>query len=219
MKQVAVIGLGQFGSQLALSLSELDCEVLAIDRNEARLAQVRDKVSRVVILDARDYDALSSVITPELDEVVVSLGESMEASVLCTLHLKKIGVKYIRAKATNEDHATILRAVGADQVIFPERETAQRVAAHMVNPNLLDFIPLSPEYRVVEVVPPAGFRGKSLIELDLRKKFNVFVIAIKETDTGKFIFLPGPDFVLKEKDVMVAIGTQQAMSRMTQAKK
>ena len=214
MRKIAVIGLGQFGSNLAARLTALGCQVLAIDQNEARVSRIRNSVDRAVILDARDYEALASVLTKDFDSAIVSLGESIEASVLCTLHLKKIGVPSIRAKAINEDHAEILKAVGADQVIFPERETALRVAAQILNPNLLDFVPLAEEYQVIEVMAPKAFHGHSLQELDIRKRFNVLIIAVKRRERDDFEFLPGPDFVIKPEDVLVALGTKTDLERM-----
>ena len=207
-KLICVIGLGQFGSELARELANR-CEVLAIDNSEDRVNAIADAVQRAMIVDARDFSGLSSLVSADFDEAVVSLGESMEASVLCTLHLSKIGLKTIRAKAISEDHATILRAVGATETIFPERETAKRVAAQIVNPNLLDFIPLGEDFEVMDVGVPDPFHGKTLIELKLRERFGVFVIAVRELVPPKFVFLPGPNFVIKPSDVLVMIGKEQ----------
>jgi trk system potassium uptake protein TrkA len=142
------------------------------------------------------------------------MGESLESSILATLHLKKIGVKRIWAKATTEDHAAILRAIGAGEVIFPERETARRLAAQLINPNLLDFIPLEEDYRVMDVAPPDNFCGRTLVELDLRRKFGVFVLAIKELVPTRFVFLPPPDFVIKPSDILVMIGKEADLVRL-----
>lgn len=215
-KLICVIGLGQFGSELARELANR-CEVLAIDNSEDRVNAIADAVQRAMIVDARDFSGLSSLVSADFDEAVVSLGESMEASVLCTLHLSKIGLKTIRAKAISEDHATILRAVGATETIFPERETAKRVAAQIVNPNLLDFIPLGEDFEVMDVGVPDSFHGKTLIELKLRERFGVFVIAVRELVPPKFVFLPGPNFVIKPSDVLVMIGKEQDLSRIQQA--
>ena len=215
-KLICVIGLGQFGSELARELANR-CEVLAIDNSEDRVNAIADAVQRAMIVDARDFSGLSSLVSADFDEAVVSLGESMEASVLCTLHLSKIGLKTIRAKAISEDHATILRAVGATETIFPERETAKRVAAQIVNPNLLDFIPLGEDFEVMDVGVPDSFHGKTLIELKLRERFGVFVIAVRELIPPKFVFLPGPNFVIKPSDVLVMIGKEQDLSRIQQA--
>ncbi len=215
-KLICVIGLGQFGSELARELANR-CEVLAIDNSEDRVNAIAESVQRAMIVDARDFIGLSSLVSADFDEAVVSLGESMEASVLCTLHLRKIGLKTIRAKAVSEDHATILRAVGATETIFPERETAKRVAAQIINPNLLDFIPLGEDFEVMDVGVPDSFLGKTLIELKLRERFGVFVIAVRELVPPKFVFLPGPNFVIKPSDVLVMIGKEKDLSQIQQA--
>lgn len=215
-KLICVIGLGQFGSELARELANR-CEVLAIDNSEDRVNGIAESVQRAMIVDARDFTGLSSLVSADFDEAVVSLGESMEASVLCTLHLRKIGLKTIRAKAVSEDHATILRAVGATETIFPERETARRVAAQIINPNLLDFIPLGEDFEVMDVGVPDSFLGKTLIDLKLRERFGVFVIAVRELVPPKFVFLPGPNFVIKPSDVLVMIGKEKDLSRIQQA--
>lgn len=215
-KLICVIGLGQFGSELARELAQ-SCEVLALDNSEDRVNAIADSVQRAMIVDARDFAGLSALVRDDFDEAVVSLGESMEASVLCTLHLQKIGIKTIRAKATSEDHAAILRAVGATETIFPERETAKRIAAQIINPNLLDFIPLAEDFEVMDVGVPDSFHGKSLLTLKLRERFGVFVIAVKELIPPRFVFLPGPDFVVKPSDVLVMIGKEEDLARIQQS--
>jgi trk system potassium uptake protein len=212
-KRICVVGLGQFGSELATKLAR-NCEVLALDHSEERVNAISDKVQRALIFDARDYASLSSVVGEGFDEAIVSLGESVEASILCTLHLKKLGIKVIRAKAISEDHALILEKVGASETIFPERETADRLALKIMNPNLLDMVPLSEGFQVVEVAPPDSFQGKSLLQLNLREQFGAFVIAVKEMIPEKFVFLPGPDFVVKPSDVLVLIGREEDLTRL-----
>ncbi|MBM4327754.1 MAG: TrkA family potassium uptake protein [Deltaproteobacteria bacterium] len=212
-KVICVVGLGQFGSELAQALAK-DCEVLCLDSSEDRVNSISDKVQRALIVDARDFNTMRALVTPDFDEAVVSLGESVEASILCTLHLKRIGLKSIRAKATSEDHAHILKAVGATDVIFPERETARRIAAQVLNPNLLDFVPLAEDFEVMEIAPPASFHGRSLLELRLRERFEVFAIGIKEVVPERFVFLPGPNFVLKPSDIMVMIGREKDLLRL-----
>jgi len=214
-KMICVIGLGQFGSELARELAK-HCEVLAIDSLEDHVEDIADHVQRALIVDARDHASLRSVVTADFDEAIVSLGRSLEASILCTLHLKKIGVKTIRAKAMSEDHAAILKAVGAKEVIFPERETAQRIAAKIVNPNLLEFIPLAEDFRVMDVAPPDAFYGHTLQELNIRERFGVFAIAVKELVPENFVFLPGPDFVVKPSDILVTIGREDDLLRLTE---
>jgi trk system potassium uptake protein TrkA len=210
-KHICVIGLGEFGSELAKELSR-ECEVLALDQDENRVNAVVDQVQRALILDVRDYASLSSVISSDFDAAIVGIGEDLEASILCTLHLRKIGVRSIQAKAKTEDHAAILRSVGATEVIFPERETARRLAAQIINPNLLDFVPLEADYRVMDVAPPDAFYGSSLEELNLRKRYGVFVLAIRELVPPRFVFLPDPGFVIKPSDVLVVIGREKDMA-------
>ena len=212
-KQVAIIGLGQFGNHLARSLARMNCEVLAIDMDEKVINTLRDHVHRTVIADVRDLDALKSVVTKDIDEAIVCLSESLEASILSTLHLQQIGVKRIRAKASSEDHASILKAVGATEVIFPEQETAQRMAHRIAHPNLLDFLPLTDEYRVVEIDPPDQFVGRSLVQLQLRNRYHVFVIAIKNADR-KLAFLPPGDTVLTQDNTLVVIGKDKDIQRL-----
>lgn len=210
-KHICVIGLEQFGTELARELAK-HCEVLALDQDEDRVNAVVDEVQRALVLDARDFTSLSAVVTPDFDEAIVSLGE-LEASILCTLHLKKIGIPVIRGKAINDDHAAILYSVGATEVIFPGRETARRIAAQIIHPNLLDFIPLEAGYLVMDIAPPNFFYGHSILELDLRKRYGVFVIAIKELVPPRFIFLPDPSFVIKPSDILVTIGREEALLR------
>ncbi|MGB9617368.1 MAG: potassium channel family protein [Desulfomonilaceae bacterium] len=206
-----MIGLGQFGSEMARQLAE-KCEVLALDIDEERVNAIADDVQQALIVDAKDLGTLASLVSKDFDEAIVSLGESMEASILCTLHLKQIGVRVIRAKAMSDDHATILRSIGATETIFPERETARRIAAQIMNPNLLDFIPLAEGFEVMDVAPPDEFCGHSLAQLNLRDRYGVFVIGVKELVPPNFVFLPGPDFVVKPSDILVMIGRRDQLS-------
>lgn len=212
-RQIAVIGLGHFGAGLARALAR-HCEVLALDRDADRVNAIAGEVQRALCLDARDFAALASVISPGFDEAVVSIGESLESSILCTLHLKRIGVPVIRAKADSADHAEILRAVGAEHIVFPERETAERLALQMLNPNLLDFIPLAEDYRVMDIAAPAAFHGRSLTDLRIRTQFRLLVIAIKRQQGESFVFLPDPGYVIRPDDIMVMIGRTVDLLRM-----
>lgn len=214
-KRICIVGLGQFGSSLARALAK-ESDVLALDSQEDRVNQIAEEVQRALIIDARDSQSLRLVVDPDFDEAVVSLGKSVEASILCTLHLKNIGLKSIRAKAVSEDHADILRAIGATETIFPERETALRIAAQILNPNLLDFVPLAEDFEVMDVAPPDAFHGHTLQELNMRDRFGVYAIAVKELIPERFVFLPGPDFVIKPSDILVLIGRQADLRRLQQ---
>ena len=214
--RICVIGLGQFGHHLAIELAK-ECEVVAIDRNQQIINEIGDLVQRAYCLDGRDYASLSTVVGPEFDKAVVAMSESLEASILTVLHLKKLKVPFIYAKATNRDHAEILRAIGADSIVFPERETAARLATQLVNHNLLDFIPLSDDYMVMQIAPPEWMYGKTLIQLDLRKRFGIFVVAVKEHVPERTAFLPGPDFVIKDSDALLVIGKKDSLEAIENA--
>ncbi len=212
-KQVCVIGLGHFGWELATSLAST-CEVLAIDRDQALVDEIAERVQRALVLDIRDESTLASVIPEDIDEVVVSMGENLEASILCTLYLKRLGVPAIRVKALSDDHAVVLRQVGADETIFPERETARRLAARIVDPNLLDFVPLGGDYQVTEVKMPLSLTGQTLAEANLRARFDVFIISVIRPEPEGMQFMPGPDFRLRSGDVLVLIGCEKDLGRL-----
>ena len=215
-QRICVIGLGQFGRHLAVELAK-DCEVLAIDRNQSVINEIGDQVQRAYCLDSRDFASLSTVVGDDFDDAVVSMSENMEASILTVLHLKRLKLPHIHAKATSRDHAEILKAIGADSIIFPERETAARLATHLINRNLLDYIPLSENYMVMQITPPDWAIGKTLLQLDLRKRFDIFVIAVKEHVPERTAFLPGPDFVIKDSDALLVIGKKESLEVLEKA--
>ena len=216
-KRVCVIGLGLFGINLSKALSN-DAEVLAIDQDERLVNQVIDHVQRALIMDATDYDSLASVVDSDFDEAVIGISEHLEASILCTLHLKKIGVKKVWAKAVNDDHMTVLKAIGADEIIFPEKDSAERLAMHIQHENLIDYIPVTEEYNIMEVEPPEWFLGKTLLELALRNRFDVFVMAVKQKTDVPFHFLPGSNFVIKPDDILVMVGKEENLDQIKDSK-
>ncbi len=212
-QRICVIGLGQFGRHLAVELAK-DCEVLAIDNNQQVVNEVGDLVQRAYCLDSRDLGSLSTVVGDDFDEAVVCMAKSMEASILTVLHLRRLKLPFIHAKANSRDHAEILKAIGADSIIFPERETAARLATRLVNRNLLDFIPLTESYMVMQIAPPRWTVGKTLMQLDLRKRYEVFVVAVKEIAPENTVFLPGPNFVVKNTDALLVIGKKDSLEAM-----
>jgi len=215
-KQVCVIGLGHFGWELAVALADT-CEVLAIDRSPDLVSEISERVHRALALDIHDEAALSSVIPEDIDEAVVSMGESLESSILSTLYLKRLGVPVIRVKALTDDHAIVLRQVGATEVIFPERDTARRVAAQIINPNMLDFVPLGGDYQVMEVVLPDALYGKTLGQLNLRARYDVLVIAVRRPGTEGLDFLPGPDFTIEKADILIMIGKGRDLIKLQES--
>ncbi len=212
--QVAVIGLGNFGTNLARRLVELGHSVIVLDSDPRALAKVQDVVEQAVAADARDRAVMEELGIGLVDVAVVSIGDDLGSSILVTLHLKEMKIKRIVAKALSPEHEKILLRVGASEVVFPERDLALRVASTLSDPNLLDFLPIGHEYSVAEVAPPPGFTGKTLVELDLRRRFNVNVIAIRELVPERMIVLIEPGYVIKDSDVLVVVGREQDIARL-----
>ncbi|MFZ5898769.1 MAG: potassium channel family protein [Bacillota bacterium] len=204
MKQFAVIGLGRFGASLAVTLARMGYEVLAVDRDEDRVKAVVDEVTHAVQADALDAEALKALGLKNFDVVVVAIGTDIEASILTTVMLKEMRVRRIMAKANTELHGKVLARVGADKVIFPERDMGVRVAHAMVSGNIIDHIELSSDYSVVELVAPKGLVGKTLGEAEIRGRHGISLIAIRRG--ADVIVAPGADQVIEEGDILVAIG-------------
>ncbi len=192
-KQFAVIGLGRFGSSVAKTLSLLGYEVLAIDSSEHEVQSIVNDVTHAVQVDALDEDALKALGIRNFDVVIVAIGEDVQANILVTVILKEMGVKKIIAKAKNNMHGKVLEKIGADLVVYPEKDMGIRVAYHLVSPNILDFIELSPEYSIIEIAAPSEFLGKSLGQLNLRAQYGMSVIAIKKKNS--IIADPGAESV------------------------
>ncbi|MFS0555167.1 potassium channel family protein [Brevibacillus sp. 179-C9.3 HS] len=209
-KQFAIIGMGRFGSSVARTLYEMDYEVMGIDENEERINENIQYVTHAVAADSTDERALKEIGIRNFDVVVVAIGVDIQASILTVLTLKDLGVKKIVAKAQNERHGQVLYKVGADRVVFPERDMGVRVAHNLISSNVLDFIELAEDYSVAEVVVSSKLVGQNLRQLDIRKKYEVNVIAIKSGD--KFNIAPSPDEVIQYGDVLVVIGNNKDLS-------
>ena len=214
MKRFAVIGLGKFGFHAAKALFEDGNEVVAIDIDKGRVQAIASYSTEAVVLNATDKDALKSRGLENMDGVIVSTGTKIGTSILICLYLQEIGVKKVLAKALDEDHAKILKRVGATEIIHPERDMALRVSSTLSRPNILDFIPLADEFDLVQVGPPREFVGKSLKQLNLRAKYNVHVIAIKELVPENFLLVPPASFVIKDSDILIMLGKSENIKRI-----
>jgi trk system potassium uptake protein TrkA len=179
MRQFVVIGLGRFGSSIARALSAMDFDVLAIDKDESLVKAMEGVVSQAVVMDATDEKSLRELGVQDFDTAIVSMGETIEDSIMITLTLKELGVKQVIVKAQNDLHSRILKKVGADRITLPEREMAEKLAQSLASPKIFDFIEVSDTYGIVEMVVPKKFANKTLTELNLRDKYRVSVIAIK----------------------------------------
>lgn len=214
MKSFVIIGIGRFGSNLAKTLTELGHEVLAIDEDIKRIQEISNYVTNAVVCDYRDENALKSLGVKNFDCAVVAISNDIEANIFLTLMLKDIGVPYVVSKAVTDLHARVLKQVGADKVVFPEKDMGMKVAQSLTATNILDFIELSDEYTIVETKTPAKWVGKSLKLLELRTKYGINVVAIKNLINDYIDISPNPDYLFKEDDVLVIIGSNEDISKI-----
>ena len=210
----AVIGLGSFGSNVAKTLYEKGHEVIAVDKDKDKIEDVKTFVSHAVHMDSDVKENLLALGIQDMDVVIVSLGPEMEASILTVLYLHEIGGIRIVAKALTEDHAKILEALGATDVIFPEKDMAIKTALRLSNPNVLEYLPLLSGIGIQEIAPPERFIGKSIQELDLRNKYGIQIIAIKEIIPEKTTFIPKDNFVIKDSDIMVVMREIRQLAKL-----
>ncbi len=213
VKQFAVIGIGRFGASVATTLYEMGHDVLAIDNDEERVESIIDRVTHAVVADSTSETALKSLGITNFDVVIVSIGKDIQASILTTLILKEMKVKYVVAKARTALHGKVLQKTGADRIVFPERDMGVRVAHSLVASNILDFIELSPDFSIVEIIAPEDMWGKSLRELDLRAKYGVTVLAIRSADR-KINISPGAGDRLAAGDMLVVVGNNECIHKL-----
>lgn len=212
MKQFAVIGLGRFGTSVAETLARMGYDVLAVDINADRVNAVMDVVTHAVQVDALDEHTLRSLGIRNFDVVIVAIGEDLQANILLTVMLKEMGVKTVVAKARTELHGRVLAKVGADKVVFPERDMGVRVARALVAANIIDQIELSPDYSIMELIAPPEFIGKSIGESGVRMKYGVTVLAIRR---GRDVIIsPGARQTVEEGDILVVVGRNDRLSRL-----
>lgn len=206
-KQFAVIGMGRFGTSVARTLYEMGYDVLGIDSNDDRIQDTMDLVTHAVTADTTDEHALKAIGIRNFDTVVVAIGNDTKNSIMTTLLLKELGVKFIVVKAMDEMHGKVLEKIGADRVVYPERDMGYRVAHNLISPNILDYIELAPDYSIMEITAPAKFVGRSLEQIDIRRKYGCNVMAIKH---GKDINIsPIASDILHEGDVLVIVGKNE----------
>jgi trk system potassium uptake protein TrkA len=209
MKQFAIIGLGRFGSSVARTLTQMGYDVLAIDTDENRVEELADVVTHAVTANALDDTVLKSLGLRNFDVVVVAIGHEIQSNILVTVMLKEMGVKKVVAKAATELQGKVLEKIGADVVVFPERDMGERVARWLVSKNIIDVINLSPDYSLVELATSPEFQGISLQDSGLRKKYGITVLAIRR---GKeFIISPGAKQLMEEGDVLIVIGSNEKL--------
>ena len=213
MNKVVVIGIGIFGFNLVKELYENGIEVIAIDKDKDVVQEIKDFATKAIVSDGLEKNILESLGLRDNDVVIVSFGEDLAASTLITLHLKQLKIKNIIVKAPNTEYKQVLESVGATEVIIPEKEMASKIARSLISPNILDYIPLTEDYLIGEIVPPASFLGKSLAEVHLRSKYNVNVIAIRDMLTDTLRMVP-PNYLVKDSEILVVIGKSKDIDRI-----
>lgn len=203
VKQYIVVGLGRFGRAIAETLCQDGAEVLGVDRKMDLVEDMRDVLTHAIQMDAMDRDALETLGVQDFDVVFVTMGSDIRASGTIVLQLKELGAKKVIAKAHDEFHGRMLEKLGADQVLFPERDMGRRVAHNMASGNVIDYLDLSTEYSMAEIRPVAEWVGRPLGEISLRDKYGINVVAIR---TGEALnAMPGPTDVLRKEDVMLVV--------------
>ena len=230
MKQFAIIGLGRFGVSLAKALMNEGFEVLAVDKEREIVQEASEYVTQAVQLDATDEKALRAVGIKDVDMAIVSIGQDIQASVMVTMLLKEIGVKEIIAKTITDMHGKILRQLGVSKVVFPERDMGERLAKSLVSPDWKEQMEIFPGYSIVEIKAPDKFVGKTLSQLDIRKKYDISVIAVKKKipmvdDKGEANIkeelnaLPRADDIIEENDMMILIANKKSFEEFKKMSK
>ncbi|MCF6412066.1 potassium channel family protein [Pseudalkalibacillus salsuginis] len=211
-KQFAVIGLGRFGGSICRSLSNNDMEVLAIDIDEDRVNEFSSIATHAVIADSTDESVLKSLGIRNFDHVIVAIGDNIQASILTTLILKELGVSHITVKAQNDYHEKVVRKIGADRIVHPERDMGQRIAHNIMSNNVLDYLELSDEHSIVELIASGKMHDKTLIELDIRANYGCNVVAIKRDE--EIIVSPQATQTIVKGDILIVIGADNDVNRL-----
>ena len=211
-KQYIVVGLGRFGSAIAETLCKAGEEVLGVDMDLDLVEDMRDRITHTVQMDAMDRSALMALGVQDFDVAFVTMGSDIRASGMITLLMKELGVKRVIAKAHDEFHGRMLEKLGADEVLFPERDMGRRIAHNLVSGNIIDYLELSPDYSMAEIRPKSDWPGKSLRELALRSSMGVNVIAIRNGETLNP--MPQPETVIDAGDVLLVVASEETLADM-----
>lgn len=204
-KQYVIIGLGIFGSTIAKTLSKANKEVLAIDSNMVNVERIADSVTKAVQADGTDINQLRMLGVQNFDVGIVAIGDHLEASILCVMNLKELGINYILAKAKNEQFKNILLKVGADEVVRPERDMGEKTGKRLLRNNIVDLVQLDGGYSVVEMKAPSQWYGKSIKQLNVRAVYDFNIIGVKKAENSKLVMSINPDDMISEGDQFVIV--------------
>jgi trk system potassium uptake protein TrkA len=214
MKRFAVIGAGKFGHYVARALYENKNEVIVIDRSKDRIQAIEPHCTSAIVQDVTEMTSLKALGLEEMDGVIVSTGADIKPSILICFHLSRLGIRRIIVKAEDDDHGEILKQLGATEIILPGIEMAQRLATRLTSPNIVDFLPLEEGFTIVQIEPPSSFIGKTLRDLDLRNRYEINIVAIRETAPERFVMVPGADFIVKKSDILVILGREADLKKI-----
>lgn len=212
VKQFVVFGIGRFGASLCKTLCDVGHEVLAVDGREDAISDIAPFVTQAIQMDATDEDALKKIGLRNFDAAVVSIGDNVRDSILVSLLCKEAGIKYVISKATDELHAKVLRKVGVDRVVFPERDMGVRVAKSLISPNVLDLIDLTDEYSIESIRVPSSWKEKTVRELDVRRKYSITVLLLQRGD--EVIIEHLGDVKLQPTDVLMLLGNKRDIEKI-----
>ncbi|MDE5051350.1 TrkA family potassium uptake protein [Niallia taxi] len=210
-KEFAVIGLGRFGGSICKELMELGMEVMVIDKNEERVNEYANIVSHAVVGNSVDENVLKSLGIRNFEHVIVAIGDDIQASILTTLILKEMGVNNITVKAQNDYHEKVLKKIGADSIIHPERDMGKRIAHNIVSNNVLDYLELSDEHSIVEIKASNRLAGRTMVDLDIRARYGITIVAIKREND--IIVSPQANEPIEENDILIVIGADSDINR------
>jgi trk system potassium uptake protein TrkA len=214
MKQFAIIGLSRFGRRLLEEFLATDAELIIIDKDREVIELYKDKVASAYIADVLNEEIIRKLVPSSIDAAVVDLGDRVEASILVTNYLKKLGVKEIIARAESREHGEILDLVGATKVVFPNLEAAKRIAPFLISSQIFSYLPISSELVIAEVKAPEKLFGKSLVEVDMRRKYNLNVIAYRKLG-GEEYFFYAPEYRLQGDDILLVGGRERDIGAFT----
>jgi trk system potassium uptake protein len=213
-RRFVMLGMGTFGTAMARRLAVNGCQVIGVDSRRDRLEAVKNEIHECVIGDATDREVLENLPLRDASAVFISLGETISRSLLATLHVKELGARQVVVKGVTKEHGKILEHLGADRVVFPEEEVAKQLADKMTWPNVLDFLPIDPEYSVAEVAMPSSLSGRTLAEADLRNRIGVQVMGIKDVLSGKLDMFPDGRRKLLEDQVLLVVGRAEELEAL-----
>lgn len=213
-RRFVVLGLGSFGTALAVRLCNNGCRVTGVDADAERVEDLKHLLYEAVIADVTETDSLKELKLETAHAVFVSLGENITPSLLCALHARELGARRIIVKGITQDHAKLLKSLGVERVIFPEIEIATELADRMTWPNVLDFMPIDPEYSFAEITTPTSMVGLTLREANLRKGMGISVVGVKDALSGKLHMFPDGEFRLSDDQLLVVVGRQAELNKM-----